>query len=77
MDINELVGIGIVGATLSLVIEYIKNRFGTTSGGSKLFAIVLSCIVGVAYVYLRDTDLWPTIVLVLGSASTVYALFFK
>ena len=77
MDINELLSIGIVGATLSLFIEWAKNKFGTNSTGSRILAIGLSCLVGFAYVYLRNTDLWATIVLVLSSASAVYALFFK
>lgn len=77
MEINDFLGIGIVGVALSLVIEWIKNRFGTYSVGTKAVTIGLSIVVGSAYFFLRDTSIWQTILGVLASASTFYALFMK
>lgn len=77
MEINDFLGIAIVGAALSLAIEWLTNKFGTSSTGSKAVAIVLSVVVGGAYWFLSGTAVWQSILGVLAAASTVYALFFS
>ena len=77
MEINDFLAIGIVGAALSLVIEYITNRFETNAAGGKAVAIVSSVIVGGIYWALAGTAIWESILGVLAAASTVYALFIK
>jgi type IV secretory pathway VirB2 component (pilin) len=71
MNIADFLAIGIIGAFLSLIFQYVKGKY------AKLWIIVLSIIVGGAYVYFRQTVWWVTIVEVLMAASTVYALFLK
>lgn len=74
---NDLLGIAIVGAGLSAVIQWLKIKFGAEGLAVKLLTILLAIIVGTLYVFLRDTAVWPTILGVLGAASTVYAFFLK
>lgn len=75
--INDFLGISIVGAVLSAVIEVIKARYGTESWATKVLTILLSVGVGLLYVLLAGTGVWTTILGVLAAASTVYALFLK
>lgn len=75
MQINDFLSIAIVGAALSLAIEWITNKWGTGSAASKAIAIVLSVVVGGAYWYLSSLAIWQSILGVLAAASTVYALF--
>lgn len=75
MDINAFLGIAIVGAALSLVIEWVTNKLGTNSAGSKAVSIALSVVVGGAYWYLSGTAIWQSVLGVLAAASTVYAIF--
>jgi len=77
MPINDFLGISIVGIALSFVIQYLKTKFGTASNGTKVLTILLSVLVGAGYWFLRDTDIWRTILGVLAAASTVYALLIK
>jgi hypothetical protein len=77
MDVNEILGIAVVGALLSVVIQHLKNVFGTDSTETKLLTVALSVAVGGAYFLLRQTVWWATIVGVLGAASTVYAFVLK
>jgi hypothetical protein len=77
MEINDFMGIAIVGAALSVVIQAIKNRFGTESGETKALTIALSLVVGAAYVGIRSTPYFETVILVLGSASAVYAILMR
>lgn len=72
MNVQDFLAIGVVGAAMSVVMQYLK----TTSGlKSKMMAVGLSVVVGTAYVFVRDTSWFPTVLEVLATASTVYALF--
>lgn len=77
MEVNDFIGIAIVGAALSVVIQGIKNRFGTESGETKALTIFLALIVGAAYVAIRSTSYFETVILVLSSASAVYAFLMR
>lgn len=77
MEINDFIGIAVVGAALSVVIQAIKNRFGTESGETKALTIFLALIVGAAYVAIRSTSYFETVILVLSSASAVYAFLMR
>lgn len=77
MSIDNFLAIGIVGVFLSLAIQIIKKVFGTSNSKTKVITIILAVAVGSFYYFLKDTIYWQTIIGVLASASTVYALFFN
>lgn len=77
MEIGDFLAIMVVGAILSVVIEMIKGRFGQGSNATKLLTIALALVVGGGYVWLRSTPYFETAVLILTSASAVYALLIK
>jgi len=76
-NLNDFLAISIVGAMLSMVIEYITNKAQTNPLGGKIIAIVLSTVVGGAYWFLSGTAIWQSILGVLAAASTVYAIVFS
>lgn len=75
--IEEFLAIGIIGVGLSIIIEWIQQKFGTDSKETKLLSIVLSIGIGSVYIFFKDTVWWTTILGILGSASTMYALVFN
>lgn len=76
MQISDFLSITIVGAGLSLAIEGIKAKFGVIHPNiTKALTIGLAIVIGFVYVLLRETIWWETIMVVLGAASTVYAIF--
>lgn len=77
MNINDFISIGIIGAVLSTLIECVQRIFGVTSGWTKVLSISLSFVIGTAYYFLSTTPYWPTVLGVLGAASTVYAILFN
>lgn len=77
IDVSDFVGIAVVGAGLSLVIQYFKKAFGTNSMTTKVMTIALSIVVGGAYFALRQTIWWQTIIGVLAAASAFYAFLLK
>lgn len=77
MDITDFLAIAVVGAFLSLVVQVIKEAFGTESNTTKLITIGLALVVGGVYVWLRSTPYFETALLVLTTSSAVYALVIK
>lgn len=75
--INDFLGIAIVGAALSGIVDFLKVKFGTSSNTTKAITIALSIVLGGIYVMLEGTPAWTTILGVLAAASTVYALILK
>lgn len=76
-NINDFLGIAIVGSALSLGIEYLKAKIDPTSFGARIITIGLAIVIGGVYYALADTVLWQTILGVLAAASTFYAIFLK
>ena len=75
MQIQDFLQILVVGAALSLLIQFVKNKWSLNAAGVKGFTLALSLVIGVGYVLLRDTPFWQTIVSILMTASTVWAFF--
>ena len=76
-NINDFIGIAIVGSALSLGIEYLKAKIEPTSFGARIITIGFALMIGGIYYALANTVLWQTILGVLASASTFYAIFLK
>lgn len=77
MQIQDLLGIGVVGALMTVIIQLIKSKFGTEGLITKFITIGLALVVGGLYVWLRSTSFFETVIGVLVVSSTVYALFVK
>lgn len=75
--IEQFLSIGIVGASLSFLVQWLQNKFGVEGSETKVIAIVGSTILGGVIWFLSTTPIWATILGVLASASTVYAMFFS
>jgi hypothetical protein len=75
--INDFVGIGIVGVSLSIIIEAIKTKWGPTSNTTKGITVILSIILGTGYYFLAGTIWWQAVLGVLASASAFYAILLK
>lgn len=74
---QEFIAIGVVGAALSLFVEWVQARFGTDSRGTQLIAILGSVALGLIVWSITQTPYYQSILGVLASASTVYAMFFS
>jgi len=77
MEVNDFVAITIVGAGLSLAIEWLKGKYGTNGKALKTIVILMALLLGGVYVWLRQTSYFQTIIVVLGAASMFYAFLLK
>lgn len=73
----EFLEIGIIGAIISIIIQIIKEKWGTESDTTKVLTIGLSIVIGSVYYFLQGTALWQSILGVLATASTFYALIIR
>lgn len=74
MNIQEFLAIAVVGAIMSVVIELLMKNVSNPLV-SKLVTAVFAIIVAGLYVWVRSTPYFETVILVLGTASTVYGFF--
>lgn len=81
MEINTIVqsflAIGIVGAALSLVIQWLQSRWGVEGSATKALCILGSVVLGTIIYFVSQLPIWATILGVLSAASTVYAMVFS
>lgn len=75
---NEFLAIGIVGAALSLLVEWLQAKYGTSSKETRAIVLGGAIMLGAAVWALSlNTVLYEAVLGVLASASTVYAMFFS
>ena len=63
----------ILGAFVSLIVQFLKKKMGTDSIGTLFTVVMLSFVVASSYVLLVETTFWPTILQVFITAGAVYA----
>ena len=74
MDVASFV---VIGAIVSLVVQFLKTKYGTQSNMTIAMVIAISVVVGAAYTLLKDTSVWQTIISILGFAGAVYTYILK
>lgn len=67
----------IVGAIVSLVVEFIKRKSGASRTKAILLTVAVSLVAGAAYQLLKDTVYWQTVLQILAFASLVYGVLIK
>jgi len=77
LEINNFLGIAIVGAGLSLLLGWVKAKFGFTSFGSKLVIIGASIVLGGAYYFFVDDSMPTHPRIVLGDRAVFLRQYFK
>jgi hypothetical protein len=73
---EQLLSIGIVGAIASFIIEVITTS-KMSSFKKKIIAITSSLAIGTLYYLINGTELFTTILTILGTATLVYDYIIK
>lgn len=74
---DNFLSIAIIGVILSFIIEGINRYLEVNSLGAKIITVVASLVIGGLYFAFSQTQIWESVLGVLASASTVYALLLK
>lgn len=67
----------IVGAVVSLLVQWLKKKYGTEGLKTTGIVLALSLLAGTAYYFLEGTEMWGAFLHILATASTAYALVFN
>jgi len=74
IDLGSLL---LVGAAVSLLVQYIKLKCNDNELKVRSILIFISILVGTIYYFLRGTPAWIAIVEIISVASAVWALLLK
>lgn len=77
ITIESLFAIGVVGALVSIGIQWLKNKFGIASNKTKLITIGVSILIATIWYLFSTSDWFINAVGILATASTVWALILK
>lgn len=78
MNPSDFLGISIIGVGASLLVQFIKNQFGTQSTTTKLILVFIALVTGAGYYVLQlNQDFYQIVIQILGIASIVYAFIIK
>jgi len=78
MNPQEFLSIAIVGIGASVLVSFIKSRFGDLTGNkTKALIVAIAVVFGLGFYLVQGTSLYQPILMILGFASTVYAFLIK
>lgn len=78
VSVEQLLSIGIVGALLSVALEWLKAKYAMDSKEARIITIVGAVVLGtIVWALQMNAVLWQTIIGILATASTVYAIVIK
>lgn len=70
-----MIEIGIIGIVVSFLVQWLKAKFGDENEWKSLGVLaIISLLAGWGYTYLVDAGYWQSVVAVLMTASTFYAI---
>jgi len=71
----DFLSLGVVATGMSLMIQYLKEVLPNVS--AKAITLAVSIAVAALYYFSADTGFWTALVVILGTASTVYGFLIK
>lgn len=73
----EITSFVVIGAIVSALVQFLKNKFGTTSPATLFIVVALSILAGSFYFFVKGTSYWEPIIAILGSAGAVYTFIIQ
>lgn len=74
MDITSYI---VIGAVVSLIVQVIKNKYGTNTTGTLVSVMGISLVAGTAYYFIKDTAYFQTVLSILGFAGAIYTYILR
>lgn len=75
ISLIDFLSLGVVATGMSLMIQFIKEVMPYASG--RAITLAVSVAVAALYYFLADTGFFTALVVILGTASTVYGFLLK
>lgn len=68
----DIISLTVVGAIVSVIVQFLKNKYGTNTFGTLTAVIVISIVAGVGYYFIKETAFLPAVIQILAFAGAVY-----
>jgi uncharacterized membrane protein len=62
----------IIGVAVSMLVQWLKTKYGTDSNKTLMAVMVISVAAGSAYYFIKDTNYYQTILSILAMAGAFY-----
>lgn len=62
----------IIGVAVSMLVQWLKTKYGTDSNKTLLVVFGLSIVTGTVYYFIKDTNYYQTILSILAMAGAFY-----
>lgn len=73
----DILSFTVVGAIVSVIVQFLKNKYGTNTQGTLTAVIVISIIAGVGYYFIKQTSFLPAVIQILAFAGAIYTYILK
>lgn len=73
----EFLSLAVVGAAVSVLMQWVKKYVGDDKNSLQMAMIVVSVVIGSVYFFLVGTPAWEAILSILATATTVYEYVIK
>jgi len=73
----DILSFTVIGAVVSVIVQFLKNKYGTNTQGTLLAVIVISIVAGTGYFLVKETSLWQPILQILAFAGAIYTYILK
>jgi len=69
--------IEIIGAVVSLIVQYLKTKYGTGDMRTLVILITISILAGAIYVIASPAEYWPIVIRIIETAAAIYVIFIR
>lgn len=66
-----------IGAVVSVIVQFLKNKYGTNTQETLTAVIVISIVAGVGYYFIKQTEFLPVVIQILAFAGAIYTYILK
>lgn len=73
----DILSFTVVGAIVSVIVQVLKNKYGTNTQGTLTAVIVISIVAGVGYYFIKQTSFLPAVIQILAFAGAIYTYILK
>jgi len=73
----DILSFTVVGAIVSVIVQFLKNKYGTNTQGTLTAVIVISIVAGVGYYFIKQSPFLPAVIQILAFAGAIYTYILK
>ena len=73
----DILSFTVIGAVVSVIVQFLKNKYGTNTQETLTTVIVISIVAGVGYYFIKQTEFLPVVIQILAFAGAIYTYILK